>query len=379
MAAAVVGLGLAACENEEYAALTQLREELKASNDTVFAFSMRNHYALWIHTDEPRSGWEGPNDGTYSLYYRDLQTGKTERLFTTLKDTLRLMPGERGHRVAPGFDLRFSPDSSALILSDDTYVTAYFVCLYPLTGDRKTLYFLTHDRYATEERENVYRGEKYIPFQQFEWFEGLLDDGTERLPWYPSGGTRYLYYNTRGEVIDSSSTISTSCREKGSIDRHQRQTITLTEAEFNEPRRWVRRLLLTQAYTVEELYAMAHNEARFNRTFKDEEGDRITKFFSLRVHSLEETEVGGETYYIVKGDGFSITSTDEAFADLNYPCSIIMRSTVSTMAELEERLSNPLTLYMLSVFSAVDGGQTVGLMAHLEGDFVFADASLIIH
>lgn len=375
MTVVVVGLGLVACENKEYAALMKLRKELKASNDTVFAFSMKNHYALWIHTEEPRSDWEGPDDGTYSLYYRNLKTGETERLFTTLKDTLRLMPGNEMHRVSSGFTLKFSSDSCALILSDDTYVTTDFVCLYPLTGNRETLYFLTHDRrYAKEERQNVYRGEKFIPIPQFERFEVILYNDDNALPWYPSGGTRYLYYNTRGEVIDSSATISLSCREKGTRDRHQRQTITLTDDEFNDPRMWVKRLIQTQTYTLADVYQIAKNEVKFKQMF---DGKDKTEFFDLYATHLEEREERDETIYLVKGKGFTISTEDDSFVEeIDFPCHIVIKATVTNLNEMLEALSNPYAAYLYAMLGAAEPA-LLTFLENMEGDFLFGNASLV--
>ena len=115
---------LPSCGDKNYSsALAELREELKQTNDTIYAYSVKNHYALWIHTDKPNEQVEGPSDGIYSLYYYDLETKVKERLFTTRQDSLKLMPTNEKHVVDTYFQLHFSEDSCALIIEDGNYVS----------------------------------------------------------------------------------------------------------------------------------------------------------------------------------------------------------------------------------------------------------------
>ena len=113
---------LSSCAKDYTKELSELRISLQQTGDTIYACSMKQHYALWIHTDSPNTQTEGPSDGVYSLYYYDLKTKTKEKLFTTGVDSLILMPNNEKHVIYNPFKLNFSKDSCAIILEDGSYL-----------------------------------------------------------------------------------------------------------------------------------------------------------------------------------------------------------------------------------------------------------------
>ncbi|HIZ32454.1 MAG TPA: hypothetical protein H9814_02740 [Candidatus Bacteroides merdigallinarum] len=369
---------LSSCAKDYTQALSQLREELKQTNDTVYAYSMGNHYALWIHTDQPNTQTDGPSDGVYSLYYYDLETKTKEKLFTTGKDSLTLMPANEKHVVYNPVRLSFSEDSCALIIQDGTYVTSNFIALYPLVdSDRKTLYFLSNSELQdVRQAPNLYKGREYAELSYGDFQPYMQLRGAD-ISWPPSSCWRNVYYNTKGK-IDSCDTVYYA--KYGNYAMREFKDIPIRASMLHNSAWLAQYVISTKAYTIDKLYQLYNNRIQFNQLFgKASDGeDSKQEYFVLDVLQVEETKMNNESFLLVKGDDFTIISQDLGFADLTYPTEVVIRATLTSMDSYREVFSNPYASYMFSLFGELDPG-LISSLSKLEGDFVFRNGELLFY
>ena len=363
---------LPSCGDKNYSsALAELREELKQTNDTIYAYSVKNHYALWIHTDKPNEQVEGPSDGIYSLYYYDLETKVKERLFTTRQDSLKLMPTNEKHVVDTYFQLHFSEDSCALIIEDGTYVSGNFIFLYPLTGDRKTIHFLSYDKLEDVQfAPNEYVGVEFVDLS-YGKYDSLVRLKGSDITWPPTRYRRKYLYNTKGEIINTDPNIYV---RYGNYPMREFNTYRIPKEALSNPEQLAFYVINTRAYRLEDVYHLANNRIKFEELFDNEDKQ---EFFMLSVETVEKIGRDDDYTLFIKGEGFTITSNDMAFAELNYPCNVIIKANVVTVESLAATLSNPLALYLFSAFATVDSN-LYSVLNNVEGDFVFSKASFVL-
>lgn len=360
---------LASCDRNYSSTLTKLREELKQTSDTIYAYSVQNHYALWLHTELS----EGPDTPITSLYYYDLKTKQKEKLFTPLRDSLKLMPEGIDFYIDPYYSFEFSQDSCALVIKDRVekegrfYVLYY---LYPLTGDKNTLYFLGQNQEDIQKALNIYRGKQYVDLS---WgvHKLFMRIGGADESWPPEVGVRYIDYNTKGEVVDSMTSVYATYYDPKTDDYKE---VEIPGRLLDDQLALVNYVIRSRAYSLEDVYQFAKNEVKFKRMFG---GENNEEFFDLYATHLEELEGSDGELFLVKGEGFTVASEHSAFVeDLNFPCHIVIRATVKNINEMLEGLSNPYAAYLYSMFGALEPG-LMTYVEHLEGDFLFDDASLV--
>ena len=348
-----------------------MRIDLKQTNDTVYAYSMKNHYALWIHTDKPNTQTEGPSDGIYSLYYCDLETGIKEKLFTTGTDTLIVMPNLEKHVVYNPFTLHFSEDSCALILEDGAYVTSNFIALYPLVNsDRKTLYFLSYgDLEDVKQAPNLYKGREFTKLSYGDYLPSMQLEEAD-ISWPPSTCWRDVIYNTKGEITSSEFEYYT---RYGNYAMREFKDFPISPSILHNPAQLAKYLISTRAYTIDDLYQLYNNRIKFRQVFGNEK-DKKQEFFLLNVLQVDEAEFDDESVLLVKGDGFTIITKDMKFAELTYPAEVTIRSNLIEMNVFQEILSNP---YFPMFGLMVPNMNT--FFSNLEGDFVFGTGELLFY
>lgn len=364
---------LSSCAKDYTKVLSQLRVDLRQTNDTIYAYSMKNHYALWIHTDKPNTQTDGPSDGVYSLYYYDLETGIKEKLFTTGTDTLTLVPNLEKHVVYNPFSLTFSEDSCALIIEDGAYVTSNFIALYPLVdSDRKTLYFLSYgDLEDVKQAPNLYKGREFTELSYGDYLPAVQLKGAD-ISWPPTTCWRDVIYNTKGEIISSDSEYYT---RYGNYAMREFQEFPISASILHDPAQLSKYLISTRAYTIDDLYQLYNNRIKFGQLFGSGKNKK-QEYFLLNVLQVEETKVEDKSALLVKGDGFTIASEDWRFADLTYPADVLIKATLTDMSSYREALSNPYASYMFSLLGALHPGMT-SYLSKLEGDFIFGDSELL--
>lgn len=362
---------LSSCAKDYTKALSQLRVDLKQTNDTVYAYSMKNHYALWIHTDKPNTQTDGPSDRVYSLYYCDLETGIKEKLFTTGTDTLIVMPNNVKHVVYNPVNLHFSEDSCALIIEDGAYVTTNFISLYPLVdSDRKTLYFLAYgDLEDVKQAPNLYKGQEFTKLSYGDYLPAVQLEGAD-ISWPPTHCWRDVIYNTKGEITSYDSEYYT---RYGNYAMREFQDFPISASILHDPAQLSKYLISTRAYTIDDLYQLYNNRIKFRQVFGSEE-DKKQEFFLLNVLQVDEAEFDDESVLLVKGDGFTIITKDMKFADLTYPAEVTIRSNLIEMSVFQEIVSNP----YFPMFGLMIPNMT-SFFSNLEGDFVFGTGELLFY
>lgn len=309
---------VASCGHDYSKELARLRTELQATGDTVLAWSMKNHYALWIHTDRPHTEPEGPSNAVYSLYYYDLKAGSKEKLFTTRKDSLTWVGGadwEKKHVVDTYFRLHFSPDSCALVVEDGTYVTSNCIYLYPLMeGDRKTAYLLSYGNVEdVSDEPNRYKAKAYVPLLYDR--EALSLQGAD-INWPPSTAWREITYDTSGKVVEEGESYYVNI---GSYAGREYKPVEISPYEISRPEELAAALISYSAYDMGDVYSLSHNAVQFDHAF----GNGLKEqFFSLYVEQLQTLDTPDGTVLCLVGDGFVAYSTDWRFADLSYPAGL---------------------------------------------------------
>lgn len=360
---------LSSCAKDYTKELSELRISLQQTGDTIYAYSMKQHYALWIHTDSPNTQTEGPSDGVYSLYYYDLKTKIKEKLFTTGVDSLILMPNNEKHVIYNPFKLNFSKDSCAIILEDGSYVTNNFVALYPLVDtNRKTLYFLSYESLEdAEQAPNLYKGQETAELSYGQYTSNMQLRGAD-ITWPPTSCWRTIYYDTKGNIT----AYDTIYHAKyGNYAMREYKDIPIQASILHDPVLLSHYIIATRAYLLEELYQLYNNRIQFRQHFgKFSDKERNQEYFILEPLQVEELEMENQSCLLIKGDGFTIISDDMEFANLTYPTQVVIRATVTSMDSYREVLANPYASYLFSLFGALTP-DLISFYSKLEGDFIF--------
>ena len=242
--------------------------------------------------------------------------------------------------------------------------------LYPLTGDKNTLYFLGQNQEDIQKALNIYRGKQYVDLS---WgvHKLFMRIGGADESWPPEVGVRYIDYNTKGEVVDSMTSVYATYYDPKTDDYKE---VEIPGRLLDDQLALVNYVIRSRAYSLEDVYQFAKNEVKFKRMFG---GENNEEFFDLYATHLEELEGSDGELFLVKGEGFTVASEHSAFVeDLKKTCHIVIRATVKNINEMLEGLSNPYAAYLYSMFGALEPG-LMTYVEHLEGDFLFDDASLV--
>ena len=151
-------------------------------------------------------------------------------------------------------------------------------------------------------------------------------------------------------------------------------TYRIPKEALSNPEQLAFYVINTRAYRLEDVYRLANNRIKFEELFDNEDKQ---EFFMLSVETVEKIGRDDDYTLFIKGEGFTITSNDMAFAELNYPCNVIIKANVVTVESLAATLSNPLALYLFSAFATVDSN-LYSVLNNVEGDFVFSKASFVL-
>ncbi len=361
----VMGMLAAGCKNE-MDTLQSLKDELAQTGDTLIGYSLKEHYAMWIHEDKPMSAeGEIPDAGMQSLYICDLSNGERTRIFTTNKDSVTLNPyADKQVCLESITAWRFTPDSLALIIEDGYNGRYFYTYMLPVKG--KELFDLGVDGIPDDQ---VLKSGK-IPVKETGYlFETEdYDDGMEGL----TTGWSYLRnycYNTQGELLSSDDSISVFPDDPG---------CTMFNTEFRahagmeeSPEKLKIELYRNSAYRIGDVERIAKNEVKFERTFKG-----TFRLFELKVESMQlvndldrwDGQGNPAKRYRLDGENFSIYTDDDRAADVDYPSWVIIAAQAHDIRHLGY---NPFAGMLMGVFNAQGAG------FNEDAEFTFAKAHMI--
>lgn len=346
--------------------LQNLKDELAQLGDTLIGYSLKEHYAMWIHEDKPmHPDADVPDAGMQSLYICDLSNGERTRIFTTNKDSVPLSPYASKHVVIERItDYRFSPDSLALFI-EDGFNGRYFYA-YMLTVKGREFFDLGVD--GIPDDQVLQSGSIPVKETGYLFDTEDYDCGPDAVP------TRWSYlrnyrYNTSGELLSSDDSITVSPDDLG---------CTMFNTEFRahagmeeSPEELKIDLYRNSAYKIQDVERVAKNEVKFAGTFKD-----VFRLFELKVESMQlvndldhRDEQGNPAKrYRLDGENFSIYTDDDRAADVDYPSWVIIAAQAHDIRRLGD---NPFAGMLMGLLNT----QGAGLNENAE--FTFTKAHLI--
>lgn len=363
-------LTLCSCKtsHDPYVSLAQLQDSLKQGGDSISFYCIKEKYAVWIHDEEEIDDTFGLP--LQSLYYYDLGTKVRTKLFTTQRDSVYLLPDKSKSLMMWGIGaIASSNDSLALLINDfegdilmiptrkidsvSVLVLGNHIIDLPENDDipLEDLQAYTFSSYEASEGE--YYAMEYVEIPQ------TNQQGYD-TSWKVQ---KKLIYTTTGEYVRT----------------HPQATIYLGNGKepFEIPVEMLddqaevkKEIIVHLAYHINDLYTLANNAIQFEETFNNSYTPDKLHYFALRVNAIQEipdmdNRDSNGNYgkrLRVDGEDFSIYTTDRSFANLSYPCQIIIQAKVH---DLEKRMNG---------FFGLFGG---GLGLNTDARFSFTKAQLL--
>ena len=389
--------------------LQQLRATLRETNDTVYAYSLKNHFAIWLHNDTIGNIPEnlGPYD-TYviptiqTLYHYDLRTKVKTKLLTTKEDTLNLKNKSIPFVFKEINHLSLTPDSMALLIGD-----AYLID-WPYGGRRSKIYMLplinknclieicyeeeleelSQDNavnYFVENgstintsrwRGNGYIAEKRLDLPNLETGEATWEYAYKFYLYTTSGEEKPLFlYKTInfGESKEVCVSDDVYCRKENG------NYYELPANILNDVNELRKSYVFAHMYEIEDVFKIAHNEILFENTFDDEKGIPAP-YFKLTINSIHRS-LGDSKSFILVGNGFTIITDDNRFSQLDYPHTVIIEGYVSdTELATRQIYANPLVGALFGELMTL-GAMVSNISADMQliERFLFHDVELLYY
>lgn len=377
--------------------LQQLRETLAQSNDTVYGYSLEKHFAVWIHQQSKNDNiYYEEGEGYQTLYYYDLKSKEQTELFTVNEDTFHIKNIGAKIILKDINFLTFSPDSSALLISD----------AYRLWGDdgrRSKVYMLPLAKKDTlvelcyEEEMNedisfdIKDGAHVGPLSRWNG-NGFIAWKRTKLPNFINNENAWDYanqlyrYTTNGEEeplvlgnILGNITISDNAyclNEDGSYTELSRHIL-------NNADELRREYVLANKYRIEDMFKIAKNEILFDNIFGTSEDKKVC-YFELTLKKVLQSRDNPKNY-IVKGDGFNFVTSEKLFTQFEYPRQVIIQAhAVDRDRFLRELQSNPFASYLMGCLMGIasmtiDGSAALADMNEIDERFMLSNIELLYY
>lgn len=351
---------------DPYTSLSELRDSLKtASNDTVSFYCIKEKYAVWIHEEkEVDDNW---GNNLQTLYYYNLETKERTKLFTTFKDSVNIIPGERKKECVWGLgQIGASNDSLAILINDFDGD----ILMLPI-AKRQPVSILHLGNVAVDDIEEAERFSHFaFATGQYHVQEEIdLPEEILKILGTPDWIAKKTHiYTTSGEHVKTDP-------EAQIIDiRDGGETIQVPTKALDNMDELKKEIITKLAYSIEKVSQIANNSVEFDNMFKSKIESEQLHYFALTVHSVKEVadldhrdNQGNYGKRLkVDGENFAIYTNDRKFAKLNYPCRIIIQAKVN---DVQKIMDNP--------FAAMFGGMLGGAGVDTNIRFSFTKASLL--
>lgn len=311
------------CKNEAdmLQTLNDLKKDLAQTNDTLIGYSLKEDYALWIHEDEPMDKDKDSNPGMQTLYKCTLSDGERTKLFTTNKDSVKvLIYGDKHVTIDRITNWKFTPDSLALIIEDGWNGRFFFTYMMRLNKDFKGVYDMGVD--GIPEKINC----DSIPvYTTYDLIETKDIDGYENVPWEYT--REYIISSSNGDkrMPNDSATIYPAIANTGFEEVKVKTSIHDTPDDIKN------KFFKEITIKVKELKEVAKNQVKFEKTF---EGKRCLFDCEVENVTYDESWSGNRTYNLEVKDSndnfgsFKVTTTDSHAANLEIHTRVIIAADV---------------------------------------------------
>ena len=395
-------LALVSCDNSKEICLhnlEQLRTTLKQTNDTVYAYSLQNHFAIWVHEEITNENMYYP-EKVQTLYHYDLKSNVQTKLLTTNEDTLILKNKGVPFVMRDINYLSISPDSMAILIGDayliwNNYGRRSKIYMLPL-AEKNSLIELGFEEYLDRVSLDVENG-RSVNVQR--WFGGgyiamksydLPTMQTSEATW--TRANSFYIYTTCGEekplILNQTNLDMLSSSEICVSDivysqNNEGEWYEIPANIIDDPVALWKHYVLSHAYQIEDVFNVANNEVMFDNMFTKQE-DNSTCYFELTLNSIQRSRENPKDYIII-GNGFSIMTSDSRFAQLDYPHKVIIEGYVCDMERVKRKLrANPLASILLGGLMSIaaiipEGNASMEDLLLMDERFIFEDVRLLFY
>ena len=313
------------CKNEAdmLQTLNDLKKDLAQTNDTLIGYSLKEDYALWIHEDKPQNeGRDEPDPGMQTLYKCTLSDGERTKLFTTNKDSIKvLIYGDKHVTIDRITNWKFTPDSLALIIEDGWNGRFFYTYMMRLNKDFEGVYdmgidgipekincdsipiYVTNDLIVTKD---VFSN-KDVPWKYTREYI-ISSNGDKKMP---------------NDSVSVYPAIATSGLEE--------VTVKVKTSSHDSPDDIKNKFFDEICIKAKVLKEVAKNQVKFEKTF---EGKQCSFDFKVENLTYSDDWFSGKRIYkleVKDDDSFEslkVTTTDPNAAKLEIPARVIIAANV---------------------------------------------------
>lgn len=384
--------------------LQELRTNLQQTNDTVYAYSLDHHFAIWLHQETIGEDMYDYEE-VQTLYHYDLKSKVQTKLFTAKEDTLTLKNKGVPFVIKQINHLSITPDSMAVLIGDayllwDDWGRRSKIYMLPL-AEKNSLIELCFEEELDEISFDVINGASIPNLPR--WIgNGYVAEKNIELPTIWTGETtwkqasRLYVYTTGGEEKPLILNQSILNKETGILEN---QETCVSDKAYcqSENGQWYeipaniledavelrKHYVFAHMYQIEDVFKIAKNEVMFDNTF-GKKGGNSPSYFELTLKSIQKSRENPNNYIII-GDGFAMMTDEKQFAQLNYPHKVIIEGYVSDVERAKRLLrSNPLATYYLGGLMALgamtpNGSAAMQDMQVMDERFEFTNVKLLYY
>lgn len=382
------------CSNSKEAYLKNLQElrtNLQQTNDTVYAYSLENHFAIWLHQETIGEDMYDYEE-VQTLYHYDLKSKAQTKLFTVKKDTMTLKNKGVPFVMREINHLSITPDSMAILIGDayltwDDWGRRSKIYMLPLT-EKNSLIELCFEEELDESISFDIKGGAHIgPLSRWDG-NGYIAWKRTELPTFIDDEKAWKFanqlyrYTTSGKeeaLILGDLTISDSAyclNEDGNYTELSSQIISNMEELRRE-------YVLANKYRIEDLFKITKNEILFDNTFGTGKNKKVC-YFELILKKVQQSRDNPKNY-IVKGDGFHFITDEKLFTQFEYPKQVIIQAYVADRERaLRELQSNPFAAYLIGGLMGIasitpNGNAALADINEMDERFVLSNVKLLYY
>lgn len=387
-------LFLTSCSNskETYLKnLQELRTNLQQTNDTVYTYSLENHFAIWLYQETIGEDMYDYEE-VQTLYHYDLKSKVQTKLFTVKEDTMTLKNKGVPFVMREINHLSITPDSMAILIGDayltwDDWGRRSKIYMLPLT-EKKSLIELCFEEELDEDISFDIKGGAHVgPLPRWNG-NGYIAWKRTELPTFIDDEKAWKFanqlyrYTTNGEeepLALGDLTISDSAyclNEDGNYTELSSQILSNTDELRRE-------YVLANKYRVEDLFKITKNEILFDNTFGTGKNKKIC-YFELILKKVQQSR-DNPNNYIVKGDGFHFVTDEKLFTQFEYPKQVTIQAYVADRERsLRELQSNPFAANLISGLMGIasitpNGSAALADINEMDERFVLSNVELLYY
>lgn len=387
-------LFLTSCSNSKETYLKKLQElrtNLQQTNDTVYTYSLENHFAIWLYQETIGEDMYDYEE-VQTLYHYDLKSKVQTKLFTVKEDTMTLKNKGVPFVMREINHLSITPDSMAILIGDayltwDDWGRRSKIYMLPLT-EKKSLIELCFEEELDEDISFDIKGGAHVgPLPRWNG-NGYIAWKRTELPTFIDDEKAWKFanqlyrYTTNGEeepLALGDLTISDSAyclNEDGNYTELSSQILSNTDELRRE-------YVLANKYRVEDLFKITKNEILFDNTFGTGKNKKIC-YFELILKKVQQSR-DNPNNYIVKGDGFHFVTDEKLFTQFEYPKQVTIQAYVADRERsLRELQSNPFAANLISGLMGIasitpNGSAALADINEMDERFVLSNVELLYY